>query len=189
MNRHLHHTTRRRHRLLLPVLVAASPLLAACGDDVSGAASETATAGGVLAVVMDDFHYGELPSTVPAGTRIEVSNDSAEELHEFVAIRLDDADDRTPGEIVGGDVGALLGNTEPTTVLLAPPGSREQIAAIGDGTLAEPGRYLILCLIPTGADPDDYLAAAATSDGPPRVDGGPPHIAHGMFAEITVTDA
>ena len=76
-----------------------------------------------------------------------------------------------------------------------PPGESEimglemcgEIAAVGDGTLAEPGRYVVLCLIPTGADPAEYLAAAATSDGPPQVDGGPPHIAHGMFAELVVT--
>jgi len=137
---------------------------------------------------MDDFHYGELPDTVAAGTRIEVSNDSAAELHEFVAIRLADADDRTPAEIVGGDIGALLGTSEPTAVLLAPPGGGEQISAVGDGTLTEPGRYLVMCLIPTGADRGEYLAAAATSDGPPQVDGGPRHIVHGMFAEVTVTD-
>ena len=36
-------------------------------------------------------------------------------------------------------------------VLLADPGG-EQIAAIGDGVLSEPGRYLLLCAIPTGVD-------------------------------------
>ena len=41
-------------------------------------------------------------------------------------------------------------------------------------------------MIPTGADPAVYLEAAAASDGPPQVDGGPPHVAHGMFAELTV---
>jgi hypothetical protein len=71
-------------------------------------------------------------------------------------------------------------------VLLAAPGG-EQIPAVGDGILADPGRYAIVCVIPTGADPDEYLAAAAESDaGPPDVAGGPPHIANGMFAELVV---
>ncbi len=157
-------------------------VLVGCGDD-----GDDALADGVLSVEMSDFSYGELPESVPAGTQLQVSNSSETELHEFVAIRLADDDERTAEEIVGGDVGALLGSTEPTTVLLAPPGSDEQIPAVGDGTLNEAGRYVILCLIPTGADPGEYLAAAATSDGPPQVAGGAPHIAHGMFAELTVS--
>ena len=73
------------------------------------------------------------------------------------------------------------------TVILAPPGA-EGIAVEGTGTLTEPGRYAIICAIPTGADPDEYMAAAAESEGgPPEVDGGPPHIANGMFAEVVVT--
>jgi hypothetical protein len=74
---------------------------------------------------------------------------------------------------------------EPAMVLLAAPGG-EQIAAVGDGTLAEPGRYLLFCAIPIGADPQEYLEAAQTSDGPPQVDGGPPHFTAGMYGEVTV---
>ena len=71
-------------------------------------------------------------------------------------------------------------------MLLAPPGEGA-IAAVGDGTLSEPGRYAIICAIPTGADPAEYLAAAAESEGgPPEVPGGPPHFVNGMFAEIVV---
>ncbi len=72
----------------------------------------------------------------------------------------------------------------PATVLLAPPGG-EQIDAVGDGTLSEPGRYAIVCFVPTGADPEAFLSEAGP-DGPPEVEGGPPHIAHGMHAELVV---
>ena len=58
---------------------------------------------------------------------------------------------------------------------------------VGTGTLAEPGRYLIICAIPTGVDPGEYLTAAAESEGgPPDVPGGPPHFVHGMYGQITV---
>ncbi|MFP5488731.1 MAG: hypothetical protein ACLGHQ_10550, partial [Acidimicrobiia bacterium] len=154
--------------------------LAACGDDAGAAAD------GVFEVTMADFHYGDLPDEVPAGTRLEIENTSATELHELVAFRLADDDDRTVEEILDGDLAGLLSTAPPATVLLAAPGG-EQIAAVGDGTLTEPGRYLLLCAIPTGADPDEYLAAAATSDGPPQVDGGPPHFVHGMADELVVT--
>ena len=44
-----------------------------------------------------------------------------------------------------------------------------------------------MCSIPTGVAPAEYLAAAAQSGGePPQVAGGPPHLAHGMYAELTV---
>jgi hypothetical protein len=60
--------------------------------------------------------------------------------------------------------------------------------AVGDGTLTEPGRYVLMCFIPTGADPDEYLSAAAASEGeaPTGVAGGPPHVVNGMYAELHV---
>lgn len=154
--------------------------LAACGDDAGAAAD------GVLEVTLSDFRFGDLPDEVPAGTRIAIENTSDVELHELVAFRLPDGDDRPVDEIVSSGLDELLGTTPPSAVLLAAPGG-EQIAAVGDGTLAEPGRYLLLCAIPTGADPEEYLAAAATSDGPPQVEGGAPHFVHGMVDELVVT--
>jgi len=62
------------------------------------------------------------------------------------------------------------------------------VAVVGDGSLDEPGRYFLVCVIPTGADPDEYLEKAATSDGPPDVAGGPPHLVEGMFGELTVVE-
>lgn len=70
-------------------------------------------------------------------------------------------------------------------MVIAPPGD-SGFAVEGTGVLSEPGRYAVICAIPTGADPDEYLAAAAESEGgPPQVAGGPPHLAMGMFAEVT----
>lgn len=162
------------------IITIAAIALSGCGDDGDDALDD-----GVLTVAMSDFSYGDLPDEVPAGTRIEVTNESPNELHEFVTYRLDDSDDRDIDEIVA-DAEALLTGGPPVAVLLAAPGG-EQIPAVGDGTLAEPGRYVILCAIPTGADVAEYLEAAATSDGPPQVAGGPPHFMNGMYAEITVT--
>ncbi|MEQ9161428.1 MAG: hypothetical protein RLN74_01900, partial [Ilumatobacter fluminis] len=62
------------------------------------------------------------------------------------------------------------------------------IEAVGDGTLSEPGRYVLMCFIPIGADPDEYLAAVAAAGGgkPDGVAGGPPHFTAGMYAELVV---
>ncbi len=168
-----------RHRNLLFVLAAAMlGLLSACG----GATPEP----GTVAVSAVDFAFEDLPSTVAAGSTLTLTNNAETELHELVAIRLPDDENRSAADIVANpqDVVALFPNVE--TVLIAPPGE-DGMPVVGTGTLTEPGRYLIICAIPTGADPDEYLAAAAESEGgPPDVPGGPPHFVNGMHAEITV---
>ena len=157
-------------------------VFAACGDEPDATASD-----GVLDVSLSDFSFGDLPDEVAAGTRVEIENASETELHELVAVRLADGDDRPVDEIVASGLDEVLGAGPPAAVLLAAPGG-EQVDAVGDGVLAEPGRYLLLCAIPTGADPMEYLEAAATSDGPPQVDGGPPHFVNGMVDELVVTE-
>ena len=125
---------------------------------------------------------------MPAGTKLAVENISETELHEIVAFKVHDGETRSAEELLALPEEELLAavGPMPTTVLLAAPGA-PQIEALGDGTLAEPGRYLLLCGIPTGVDPDEYLAAAAeAAGGPPEVDGGPPHFTHGMFADLVV---
>ena len=194
-----------RRIIPLSFIVLAAFAMSACGDDADGAgddpapvetpagepADEPAPSGddptaSALAVTMHDFHYGDLPASVPVGTALTVSNASPGEMHEFVAFRLDDGDDRSADEIMNGDVESLLGGAMPTMVLLAPPESDEQIVAVGEPVFSEPGRYLVLCSIPTGADPEEFMAAAQGSDGPPQVDGGQPHFMNGMYAVIDV---
>ena len=140
----------------------------------------------MVQVTLVDYALGGLPTSMPAGTRLSVVNNAEEELHEVVAFRLPDDEDRSVADLVGlppDELGAVLG--EPGTVLLAEPGG-PQIGAVGDGTLAEPGRYALLCFIPVGASPQEYLAAAAEGDGPSQVAGGPPHFVQGMYAEVAV---
>lgn len=181
MHTHEHTTHLRR----LAVALAALALLAAgCGgnDPVEAEAPDEP-----IEVTLVDYAFVGLPDSVAAGSGFNVVNDAPEELHELVAFRLPDGEERGLDELAQlspHELEALLG--APATVLLAPPGG-EQIAAVGDGTLTDPGRYAIMCFIPTGADPQEYLQAAAeTEEGPPQVDGGPPHFVHGMVAELTV---
>ncbi len=157
---------------------------AACGDE----SGDSATASdGVVGVTLTDFSFGDVPDEVVAGARLQVDNASETELHELVAVRLADGDDRSVGEIVESGLDDVLAAGPPAAVLLAAPGG-EQIDAVGDGVLDEPGRYLLLCAIPTGADPQDYLEAAAAGDGPPQVDGGPPHFVNGMVDDVVVVE-
>lgn len=191
---------------LIPLAVTGA-LLVACSDDEGEAEAEatateamTATAEGTgeamgeaLEVTTVDFGYEGLPEKVAAGTKITLVNTSEAELHEFVAILLPEGETRTAAELAAlpmEELGALLGTGHPETVILATPGSGADanIVAVGDGTLNTPGRYLVICAIPTGIAPEAYLEAAAASGGEaPQVEGGgAPHFVAGMFAEVTV---
>jgi hypothetical protein len=159
--------------------------LSACGSDAPNSAAESST----VTIEAVDYGFNGVPSSVRAGTAVAFRNTAPAELHELVAFRLPDGDDialddlvRIPTDELRSRIGA------PVMVLLQPPGSDEQIVAVGDGALTEPGRYVLMCFIPTGADPDEYLAATAASEdaAPTGVAGGPPHFVNGMYAELQV---
>lgn len=174
-------------------------LVTGCGDDddddvgaageretTTSAAAEEEEAGAPVEVTAVDYEFQGLPDTVPAGTVLSLVNESETELHEIGAFRLDDEDERSVEELVALPEGEFDPGI-PAMVLLAAPGG-EQIAAVGDGTLTEPGRYAVICSVPTGADPAAYLEAAQEphGSGPPEVEGGPPHFTQGMYAELIV---
>lgn len=207
-----HRTRSRRRRTAAragALALAAALLVPACGSDddassstptVETTAAKTTTshddhgkdapaptevAEGTVTVHAVDFAYQQLPAKVKAGTTFELVNDAPEELHELVAIKLPDDEERSVDELIElpeAEFEQLFMAGPPAMVLLAKPGE-PQIAAVGDGTLTEPGRYLVACSIPTGADPDELLE----SEGPPPADaGGAPHFHHGMYGEVTV---
>ena len=193
-------TTARLGVVILTAAVLTLPVtLSGCGsdDDTSMSDPPAPTSSdpihhddaAVVTIEGVDYGFNDVPSSVAAGTRLALRNAAPAELHELVAFRLPDGDDITLGDLAqlpAEELGPRLG--APVTVLLQPPGSDEQIVAVGDGTLEEPGRYVLMCFIPTGADPEEYLAAAAASEGeaPTGVAGGPPHFVNGMYAELQV---
>lgn len=167
----------------------------ACGDDDEADTTATTAAdeagGETVAVTAVDYAFEGLPSTVAAGSRITLTNESTAELHEIVGFRVPDGVTQSAEELFNmsdEELAALLGGEpEPSFVLIASPGE-ESFPAVGDGTVTEPGRYVVGCFIPIGADPAEYLAAAAESQGgPPQVEGGPPHFTEGMHGEFTVS--
>lgn len=157
-------------------------IVTACGDGAVGGPGEEIT------VTAIDYEFVDLPDTVKAGTIFGLQNDSEAELHELVAVRLPDDETRSPEELVQlpeEELGALFPDVD--TVVIALPGEAG-FPVVGTGALTEPGRYVIVCAIPTGADPAAYLEAAQTSEGPPAVEGGPPHFLNGMYAEVEVVE-
>lgn len=177
------------------VLTAVSILVVAagCGDDRDDGIAATATSDGgadTVEVVAVDYAYEGLPDTVAVGTKLALRNEAGDEVHELIAYRLPDGEQRSPEEILAlpeDEIGALFAGP-PNLGLVALPGGAGTAVA-GDGTLSEAGRYLVFCAIPTGASVADVQAAMAQveeTDGPPEIAGGPPHFTAGMFADIEV---
>jgi hypothetical protein len=201
----LHPTDRRPVRRLLAPAVALSLALglAACGDsadedeDATPASPPTTAApadggdggGDTIEVSAVDYGFVGIPTSVEAGTTLALTNDSEAEVHEIVLFRLPEGETRSVQELL------MLGEEEagqvtgpPKGVSVALPGEEGQ-NALGDLTVEEPGRYVMVCFVPTGADPQTYrelLSAPPASDEPPEIPGGPPHFTQGMVAEFTV---
>jgi plastocyanin len=193
----MHRTTQPTRATRVTRLVAgiAVALLAAsaCGDDTGSASTATTTAAHghdttTVKIGAQDYAFTDAPKTIPTGTPISFTNTSTKEVHELIAVKLATDDVRTAKQLVSlpqAELGALIG-PKPAAVLVAPPGAAG-FPAVGDGALHEPGRYLLICMIPIGADPAKYLEEAKKGDGPPQVPGGPPHVTVGMYAEVTVS--
>ena len=147
----------------------------------------TATEGDSVQVTALDYRYEGLPATVPSGTAFTLDNASETELHEMVIFQLPGYEARTLEELAQlppERLELVLG--APASVILAPPGGAPSFPVVGDGTLRGSGRYVVFCFIPIGADVDEYLTQAAEGDGPPQVEGGPPHFTAGMLGEMIV---
>jgi plastocyanin len=169
----------------------------ACGDDddsvpataSSAPATNTPAPAEVSATSIEvravDYAFEGVPEKVAAGTTFTLVNESTEEVHEIVAIRIiSDSETRSVEELVQLPDEELEGIVAemPAMVIVAPPGE-EGMVVLGDGTLSEPGRYGLLCFIPTGADPEAVMEAEGEF---PEEVGGPPHAFQGMFAEVIV---
>ncbi len=189
-NRRMPHHIRRAQQATRSALVLAAAaallLAAACGDDED---DTPAPATGTIEITAVDYGFEGVPERVAAGSSFTLTNASSIELHELVAIRMVDGETRSIEDLLelsDEELDEVFAPGPPAMVLIAMP-NEESFAVVGDGTFTEPGRYALVCFIPTGADPDEFMAAAeASSDGPPEVDGGPPHAFVGMYGEVTV---
>ena len=207
----------RHRRLAIGGVIVLASVLAACGDDDDDSADTAAPAAtaapataapataaptteassheatshdtsmdAAITVNAIDYAFEDLPATVPAGTKLAFHNTSDVELHELVVLGPIPAEETRSVEELLALPEDELPPIEPVMVALAPPGE-DGMFVVGDGTVTAPGRYAVICAIPVGADPEEFMAAAQeSSSGPPAVEGGPPHFTQGMFAELIV---
>jgi plastocyanin len=174
----------RLHRSLRPaILVAAGALLA-----VSAAAPAVAHAEeGVITVIARDYAFEGLPTSVPAGTELGMTNQGAE-FHELVVVRINDDVTESLEELLAlPDEEALTKVTLLGMPLLADAGA----TAEGTLTLEQEGRYAALCFIPQGTaghiELPDPEAPPESQGMPEGIGDGPPHALLGMVQEFTVT--
>lgn len=168
--------------------------LAACaGDDTGSEVEASDDAGATVEVVATDYAF-DMPAEVAAGTTLTLRNDSEDEVHEVLAFLIPEDDERSVGDMLAEGEAGMAG-LELRGVLLAGPGENAAAGPLGPLQLGEPGRYAVLCFLPTGAPPEEIFAAVdafveagAPEDGAPEYpETGPPHVANGMATELTVT--
>jgi hypothetical protein len=146
-----------------------------------------------ITVIATDYAYEGVPASVPVGTVFRMDNHSTDEFHELVFVRIDDDDDRTAEEIMALDLDELFDGDNPTFGLLGdvmlarPDGGSYVVNGVPGQGITNPGRYIVMCLTPVGADP--AFAEQRAGDGPPTAEdlaGTVPHYQMGEYAEFIV---
>ncbi len=161
----------------LMALAVAAPVAAQ-----SPAPAASVPAGPAITVVGTDYHFGGLPTSVPAGTVLSFENQGAE-LHEIVVFRKNDGVTQSFEELLQlPDDEALQYVTMVGEMpLFAAPGA----TAEGTLTIAQEGDYIALCFVPQGFT---ELPAPDASVDPALLE-APPHFTLGMVQTFTVTPA
>lgn len=168
----------RSNTALLGAALALAVIGGACGGSSDDEAKE-------LNVKGVDYAFEGVPKKVAPGTVVALTNDSKKEVHEIVALRVKDGETRPLSDLLQLPEAEQEKVAEFRGVVVAFPGEKG-FAPQGPLTLSQPGRYLLICTIPTGADPVLYREKAKDAKGPVEVPGGPPHVAKGMAVEVTV---
>lgn len=164
-------------------------------DATPSSTTSTPIQAGPSTIEVEAFDYGfrGLPSELSAGDAIEFFNSSATEYHNLVVIRLDEDDDRTVGDfaVLPADSFGAETPQEGFNIIGGLHAAPGEAACDGRIRLQIPGRYLIIDMVPQGANAAVVDAAVCTdgSDGggaPYRVPGGPLGYQHGMITIVTV---
>jgi plastocyanin len=180
------HLTRKRALAPAAALVAALALGACSSDSTDAGAPDDDADATTLTVEAVDYGFDKVPDEIAAGTTLAFTNTSDKEFHEMVVMRIADGEERSVQELLElpeeetADIVQFMG------VAVAPPETDGQ-AVQGDLTLTEAGRYVMLCFIPVGADPDMVAEAMEGATEAPDLGPGAPHFVEGMVREFTVT--
>ena len=136
-----------------------------------------------LEIVAQDYHFAGLPTSVPAGTRLALTNTGVD-VHQIVIARRVDGVTQAWDELLADPDPVASGYVTLEGQLFAGPGQ----AAEGDILLARPGDYFAVCFVPQGLTsiPDPSASPDVAASAPAL---GPAHYLLGMRQEFRVTAA
>ena len=147
-----------------------------------------------------DYHFEGLPTSVPAGSSLTLTNAGAE-LHEIILVRKNDGVTESFDELLALPEEEAFQKVTTAGVLFAAPGESASMGIDATGapapmesiTLVDEGEYLAICFIPQGTtEMPDFSAEAPPSSDPAAASAapqGPPHFLLGMKQEFTVAAA
>ena len=144
-------------------------------------------------ITVVDHEWTGLPAVVPRGTSFTLVNESTSEFHSIGIIMLAKSDTRSleeyaallPGEIVASP-GQLYFGT-PQAILGARPGEGTSYTW-GSPSLFTPGRYLLIDMVPIGADPTAAEAEIKETNYVSQIEGVEAHYQRGEIALLTVEE-
>lgn len=153
---------------------SAEPSLPAASLSVSPSASAASDA---VEIVAEDYSYGNVPATTPAGTAFTMRNAGAE-AHELVLVRRNAGVTESFEELLQLPEEEVFNLITVAGQVMANPGETAQGTVVAD----QPGDYLMICFFPVGM--------TEIPEGTPGPDAslpiGAPHFTQGMLAEFTV---
>jgi hypothetical protein len=162
--------------------------------------SPDVTSGPVIEVTAQDYHFEGLPTSVPAGSSLTLTNAGAE-LHEIILVRKNDGVTESFDQLLALPEEEAFQKVTTAGVLFAAPGQSASMGIDATGapapmesiTLVDEGEYLAICFIPQGTTemPDFSAEAQPSSDAvaASAAPQGPPHFLLGMRQEFTVAAA
>ena len=88
-------------RLAIATLATAVPTMAACARQRRDSELRAYILAGhpTVSIGLRDYAFDDVPATITAGTTIAVTNTSTKEIHELIAIRLPDDEQRSLDEL------------------------------------------------------------------------------------------
>ena len=143
-------------------------------EEVDGFVFDECPFDDAIAVEGRDYSFTGLPESMAAGRVAIMFTNEGTEAHEIALARRNDGVTESFAELLALPEDEAMAKVTPMGGAFAPVNGSSALL-VAD---LEPGDYVALCFVPVGS--------MMTDDGPVEGD-GPPHLAHGMQQEFTVT--